>query len=521
MPESNKKPPGPDSTLVDPDDAGPTPVEPIPAMPVGKRPTNPELAAVGNPDTAPNAPITNPNTTPMSPTKRPTRSGLPAQQPHEAPTVPPDAPPPAPDRNRVSGKQQREPVSGKLRVSGEPVSGKLRVSGEPVSDRMRVSGKRPVPPEPKQPLDLPEPPTTVTPQVPTAPETPLARAAERSGEPVSDRMRVSGKRPVPQQPPHEPPTTVTPVATAAPNNLPPLVEQSTRLNAMPHAPHAKVGPTGTLDTDSNPAAPAPLPESTFSGDEAQPTNPTNPPGNRTQDFKPLTPTKTLAGLDEAQFRRAVWGLAFGALLLVSLIFVWVMVKFDDVPADPGKATKLGPAGGAKPAVKPGPAPIVAEAEPTTIEQTIDAGDGETRTVLAAAGTVRIVSEPEANALVDGKDLGVTPVLVTLPAGKNPVLLENKKLGFKRTVTVDVVSNEQTAARFAFSKGWIELDAPSGAKVLVDGRPVTGTHIQLWEGTHKVEAMFDDKRKSRASRTAEVAAGMTTSVHFDAPSIADE
>ncbi len=426
MGEPHKNAPSPDATLVDPDaeDAGPTPLSPLPAIPVGKRPTNPEL------------PITNPVTAPLMspppPAKRPTRSALPAQA---------AAAPPPPERNRTSGK--RPPVSH---------------AHEPAPDRTRSTGKRAVPHE-------------------------LAEA----------------------------PTSLTPMAQAA-----------------PAAPQAKTGPSGTLDTDLN--AMGDNPDATIPGDEPPATDaqrlqvdslPPQQSVDRTHDFKPLSPTKTFAGLDEGQFRRAVWGLALGGLALISLTFVWVMVKFDDAPLDPGKASKIEPPPGTKPAAKPEAAPLVGAANPVMIEQTIDAGAGETRTVLAAAGTIRIVTDPEANAMIDGRELGVTPVLATLPAGKNSVHLENKKLGFKRTVTVDVVSNEQTAVRFAFSKGWVELDAPQGAKVLVDGKPVTGTHIQVWEGTHKVDAQFDDKKKTRATRTVEVESGMTTTVHFDAPSIADD
>jgi hypothetical protein len=58
-------------------------------------------------------------------------------------------------------------------------------------------------------------------------------------------------------------------------------------------------------------------------------------------------------------------------------------------------------------------------------------------------------------------------------------------------------------------------------VIVDGKPTTGTHVQVWEGPHKVEVIHNDKKHTRAVQTLDVTGSMTTSVHFQAPSIADD
>ena len=101
------------------------------------------------------------------------------------------------------------------------------------------------------------------------------------------------------------------------------------------------------------------------------------------------------------------------------------------------------------------------------------------------------------------------------------MLKNDKLGFKRTVMLDISANQQDAVRFAFSQGWLEIDAPKQSRVTVDGKVATGTHVQLWEGSHRVEVTHANKKKTRDVQVAEVTPGMTTSVHFEAPSIADE
>jgi hypothetical protein len=213
-------------------------------------------------------------------------------------------------------------------------------------------------------------------------------------------------------------------------------------------------------------------------------------------------------------------LAAGAAALLVLVVVWVFKLADTDTADPGAAKPIAQAR------EPAPKPTVAaptRVEPTrvVVEQTVDAGNGESRTVLTNAGTVRIVTEPDTNVFVDGKDLGPQPVLITLPVGKQSVILRNDKLGFKRAVFVDVLANQQTSVRFAFATGWIEIDAPEGAKISVDGKATPSRHVQVWEGVHKVEVTHSNKKHTHAVQTADVTASMTTSVHFEAPSIADE
>jgi hypothetical protein len=227
----------------------------------------------------------------------------------------------------------------------------------------------------------------------------------------------------------------------------------------------------------------------------------------------------------AEDRRMLIGIAAGCALLVVLIGVWVVSlaqSEEPVEDDPGQASPLLPKADKK-VVKKKEEPAAAPEVPKSlvVEQTVDAGNGETRTVLSQAGTVRIVTDPDTNIWIDGVDFGPQPKVVTLPAGRQQVLLRNDKLGFKRQVFVDVIPNEQTAQRFKFSMGYIDIDAPRGAKELVDGKVVQGPQVQVWEGTHRVEVIHTDKKHTRAMQAAEVTAGQTISVHFEAPSIADE
>jgi hypothetical protein len=366
---------------------------------------------------------------------------------------------------------------------------------------------------------LVEPDTSIIPgqarglvPTPSAPK-PGARQPSGSRHAVSAAPPAPSPRPSIPSPPPPPP--------ASPGDMPmsTLTDgDSGSFDQGSLLPPRTAGPSGdatSLKPSHALGATGETPDSTLSGNaglQPQQTSPGFDVGVR--------PTNPFTIFTDSQFRRGLILLGAGVVALVALIFVWFSKLADAEATDPGEVTKIAHAKEAPP--KPNPSVMQrTEAPRVVVEQTVDAGHGESRTVLAAAGTVRIVTDPDTNVFVDGKDLGPQPVLVTLPVGKQSVLLRNDKLGFKRTVSVDVVPNELTAVRFAFSMGWIEIDAPEGAKVSIDGKATTGRHIQVWEGTHKVEVAHSDKKHTHAVQSAEVTASMTTSVHFEAPSIADE
>jgi hypothetical protein len=221
-------------------------------------------------------------------------------------------------------------------------------------------------------------------------------------------------------------------------------------------------------------------EQTFTGDESLPEPLPEPPpsADNTYDLPQVGPATTLGGLDENQFRRALWGLGAGAVLLLILVLIWGLMHFDDGSVEGRRAT---------------------------------------HTVRGTTGTVRIVTEPEASVSVDGRQLGTAPLQVELPAGRNTVVLENKKLALKRTVTVDVTADGQSQARFAFSRGWLQIDAPADARVSIDGRSASSSRMQVWEGTHRVEVTYADKKKTREVQSVEVGAGATIRAKFAPPS----
>ncbi len=88
--------------------------------------------------------------------------------------------------------------------------------------------------------------------------------------------------------------------------------------------------------------------------------------------------------------------------------------------------------------------------------------------------------------------------------------KNPKIGLQKSVGVDVQADEEKNASFRFAPGWLEVVAPDEAKVTVDGKSARERTVQVWEGLHRVEATVGHER---ASKTAEVVAGETTSVEL--------
>jgi hypothetical protein len=69
---------------------------------------------------------------------------------------------------------------------------------------------------------------------------------------------------------------------------------------------------------------------------------------------------------------------------------------------------------------------------------------------AGKGTLRIVSEPSCEVIVDGKARGSTPIAkIELSAGKHRVQLINSRFGIDRSYTVEIKPGEVTKKRYNF------------------------------------------------------------------------
>ena len=225
--------------------------------------------------------------------------------------------------------------------------------------------------------------------------------------------------------------------------------------------------------------------------------------------------------DDPRSRRIGVAIIGGGLFL-SLIFalMWFFTS-GHTPVDISPLKKIAPPPGM--AQK---APIAASANvpltvaPTTeifVEETVDAGEGRVRVEKRVAGTVKLVSNPDANVFFQDRDLGLTPVTATFAAGKQQLRFENKKLGLNKTVTLTVPPNQRTSELFEFFTGWLDVQGPDGTRVTVDGvaRGTTPFNsVQVYEGRHRIDTVLASGE--RHSQSVETYAGQTVTHYVTRP-----
>ena len=121
-------------------------------------------------------------------------------------------------------------------------------------------------------------------------------------------------------------------------------------------------------------------------------------------------------------------------------------------------------------------------------------------VVPKEGKIVIRSTPEMALTVDGKVVGSGTATVTVKNGTHVVRGKSKKYGLNAKRTVKVRGGKTSNVSFRFEKGQLEVDAPSGSTVYVDGRRIgkapLSSSISLWEGSHTVvvkKAGADDYR----------------------------
>ncbi len=197
-------------------------------------------------------------------------------------------------------------------------------------------------------------------------------------------------------------------------------------------------------------------------------------------FHPASELGAPAG-DQRAPRRA-WALPVGVLLaLLAGAGIWAWqgsrspVEVTDVTAvDAGPATE--PDAGAL-------AVVVPEAA------VVDAGVVEVVTYL------EVFVDPTVEVLIDGKEVGRSPVKVVVEPGRRTVQLLDRKKLINLTRYVDV---QRAGARreFYLNRGYVNISAPDGSEILIDGKsfgvaPVK--EIGLYEGFHQLKVEVGDLR----------------------------
>lgn len=184
-------------------------------------------------------------------------------------------------------------------------------------------------------------------------------------------------------------------------------------------------------------------------------------------------------------------------------------------ADPGRARPV--ARGPKPEASEPKEPLVLDAPkalqtaaPIFVERAVDAGAGTTRMEKVEAGMIKIHSVPDTEVVMNGQRLGTVPVFITAPVGKIDFVLESRDAGIYKPVALPLYSGKNPGRMFELGRGWLEVVAPRGSQIWVDGRAAGAAPIQqleLWEGFHRVDVVRPDK--TRVTRSVEVVARFTT------------
>lgn len=160
---------------------------------------------------------------------------------------------------------------------------------------------------------------------------------------------------------------------------------------------------------------------------------------------------------------------------------------EPAPAAPEVAGGAAPT--SRPAESPAPAPVAGPAAPAPARERPAAPAPK-----PAPPSIAITAEPPADVYVNGKRAGRAPVTVPVPAGTHEVRLKDPARGIDAVRRV-AVRSAATPVRFALGRGTLTVNAPDAAEVWVDGRRAGkgSVQVELWEGTHKVEARLGTAR----------------------------
>ncbi|RJS24909.1 serine/threonine protein kinase [Corallococcus sp. H22C18031201] len=144
--------------------------------------------------------------------------------------------------------------------------------------------------------------------------------------------------------------------------------------------------------------------------------------------------------------------------------------------------------------------------------------GASATVSENLGILDLVVEPRVDVSLNATLLGRTPLTVSLPPGRHTLTLTNGALGITVARTVTVAPTGKTSVQIYLNKAFVNVRAPEGASVTVDGRPV-GTapvdELDVYEGSHRLLVTVGAARWQK-SFTLEAGQRTTFTVDFQEP-----
>ncbi len=103
-------------------------------------------------------------------------------------------------------------------------------------------------------------------------------------------------------------------------------------------------------------------------------------------------------------------------------------------------------------------------------------------------TLLLDSDPPLAILLDGKARGTTPATLTVPPGEHHLRFRDKRERVDVERTVRVKPGERAAVRIELERASMEVTAPRGSKILLDGRAVGTAPVRtlhFWAGRHTI------------------------------------
>lgn len=97
-------------------------------------------------------------------------------------------------------------------------------------------------------------------------------------------------------------------------------------------------------------------------------------------------------------------------------------------------------------------------------------------------------EPPVEVAIDGKPVGRTPVTVPIPPGRKVLKLSDHARNIATTRVVTVADKGITSARIYLHRGFVNVIAPKGSEIFLDGRSVglaPQRELGVYEGTHQL------------------------------------
>ena len=231
-----------------------------------------------------------------------------------------------------------------------------------------------------------------------------------------------------------------------------------------------------------PAAPAPAPAAKPAAPAARPAAPVQRPPSRPRpadDYDDEPPRR-----EDQKSRAPV--IAVAALALAAVAIMWGVSRGSKQTQEPLPPIKI-------PVVKPVPPP-----EPVAV---VDSGPTEPR--VTAPPPVDVVAPPRAadepsvleltvepamDIAIDGKPAGRSPFRQQVAPGRHVVQLTNKAKGISTSRVVIVRPKGTTSEEITLGRGTLNLSAPEGAVVFLDGDRIGYAPIRevpIWEGNHRI------------------------------------